>query len=240
MQSFFIWKGIDCRSKGIRLASAAPIIRGEEAVTHVTIPGRAGELTLTEGEKVFRSYIQSVTIIVPRSYNVRDVYNWLSGDGELTLSAEPDRKQHARVIGAITLERVSKCLDFYQGSVQFYCDPVKQSMHEADETVTINGTLKNNGDMPCKPLVVLNGINAENPVVLSVGGKSISIDLSGMENPVTTVRVDCDAQMVTSVDGETNLTAFSTGEFPEVPVGECQIAGSNWTNAVVSMRRRFL
>jgi phage-related protein len=43
----------------------------------------------------------------------------------VTFSGEPDRKQAARVIGAITLNRISRNMDKWQGEVQFYCQPLK-------------------------------------------------------------------------------------------------------------------
>ena len=70
-QSFFIWKGADCRSKGVTVAAPAQIVRGEERVSHVTIPGRAGELTLTEGDDIYQSYIQTMTIQVKGGFRVR-------------------------------------------------------------------------------------------------------------------------------------------------------------------------
>ena len=104
-QSCFIWNGIDCRSRGVIMRGPAPIVRAEERVKHVEIPGLAGDLTETEGENIFNSYIQTVTISVRGAYNVRNIYKGLRGAGYVTFSGEPDRKQAARVIGAITLNR---------------------------------------------------------------------------------------------------------------------------------------
>ena len=70
-QSFFIWKNIDCRAMGVRLAGPAAIIRPEERVQHVTIPGRSGDLTTLEGENVYNSYIQTVTIMAHGAARIR-------------------------------------------------------------------------------------------------------------------------------------------------------------------------
>ena len=104
-KSYFIWNGMDCRNMGVTLAGPVPIIRPEERVKHVEIPGRSGDLTQVEGENVYNSYIQTATIQVRGGYHVRDVYRWLRGSGYVTFSGEPDRKQPARIIGAITLEK---------------------------------------------------------------------------------------------------------------------------------------
>ena len=63
-QSYFIWKNKDCRSMGVKLSGPVPIVRPEERVEHVQIPGRSGDLTETEGAEVYNSYIQTASILV--------------------------------------------------------------------------------------------------------------------------------------------------------------------------------
>ena len=91
-QSFFIWKGVDCRAMGIITRGPAPIVRPEERVKHVEIPGVAGDYTETEGEDIYNSYIQTVSLSVRDGYNVRKVFRWLRGKGFVTFSGEPDRR----------------------------------------------------------------------------------------------------------------------------------------------------
>ena len=45
MKYWFEWNGVRCTTMGIRLQGMPPVQRPEERVTHVVIPGRAGELT---------------------------------------------------------------------------------------------------------------------------------------------------------------------------------------------------
>ena len=66
-QSWFSWNGVDCRSMGVIMTAPAAIIRPEERAQHIEIPGRAGDLTQTEGENIFNSYIQTVSFTVPDS-----------------------------------------------------------------------------------------------------------------------------------------------------------------------------
>ena len=91
-QSFFIWKGIDCRAMGVILSGPVPIVRPEERVNHVQIPGRAGDLTELEGADIYNSYIQTASIAVKTGARVREIYAWLRGSGYVTFSGEPDRK----------------------------------------------------------------------------------------------------------------------------------------------------
>ena len=80
-QLFFVWNGKDCRSMGVTLRRPVPIVRPEERVQHVEIPGRSGDLTYTEGENIFNSYIQTAEICVTGGFRVREVYKWLRGSG---------------------------------------------------------------------------------------------------------------------------------------------------------------
>jgi phenylacetate-coenzyme A ligase PaaK-like adenylate-forming protein len=80
-QSFFIWNNRDCRSMGVRMRGPAPIIRPEERVQHIEIPGRSGDLTQLQGENIYNSYIQTVTFTVTGGFRVREVYKWLRGSG---------------------------------------------------------------------------------------------------------------------------------------------------------------
>ena len=79
-QSYFIWNGIDCRDMGVKLSGPVPIIRPEERVQHVEIPGRDGDLTELESDdsdQIYNSYIQTATIMVQGGYRVREIYNVL-------------------------------------------------------------------------------------------------------------------------------------------------------------------
>ena len=66
---------------GVIMRGPAAIVRPEERVQHVTIPGRTGDLTELEGENIYNSYIQTVSISVRGGFRVRDIYKWLRGEG---------------------------------------------------------------------------------------------------------------------------------------------------------------
>ena len=80
-QSYFIWNDIDCRSLGVKLAAPVPIVRPEERVQHIEIPGRSGDLTLVEGENIYNSYIQTASLLVKGGTRIREIYDWLRGSG---------------------------------------------------------------------------------------------------------------------------------------------------------------
>ena len=177
-QSYFIWNGTDCRGMGIKLSGPVPIVFPEERVKHVEIPGRDGDLTDTEGEdeddKIYNSYIQTASIMVQGRYRTRDIKKWLSGSGEVTFHGEPDRKQKARVIGAITLNKHSRNLDWWVGEVQFYCQPLKQLLTEAPVQITSSGsTVMNSGDKTSRPRIKATASGSS--MTITAGGKTLTI-----------------------------------------------------------------
>lgn len=241
-QSYFIWKNKDCRSMGVIMRGPAPIIRAEERVKHVEIPGRSGDLTETEGEeeeKIYNSYIQTVEISVRGGFRVREIYKWLRGAGYVTFSGEPDRRQQARVIGAITLDKVSRNIDHWAGTVQFYCQPLKEKLQEETVTITSSGTnVQNAGDERAKPRITMtaSGTNA----LVSAGGKSILCMSLTIGNTYVIDSATCEVVDITTPAEPVNCTNQSTGEFPVLKPGQNSVTGSGWSQLVIEKRERFL
>ena len=241
-QSFFIWNGKDCRSMGIIMRGPAAIIRPEERVKHVEIPGVSGDVTETEGQNIFNSYIQTVSISVRGGFRVNKVYEWLRGAGYVTFSGEPDRRQKARVIGAITLNRVSRNLDNWAGEVQFYCQPLKERMAEEKVTVSASGAVvRNNGDVICKPMwkVTPSAATAK----IKAAGAGITgddeITITGLTSGVV-VWVDSDTMEVWNADKSALVTKNSTGEFPVLGQGVNTVTGEGWSALEIQKRERYL
>ena len=240
MALYFIWNGKDCRSMGIELGAAIPIIRPEERVEHVQIPGRSGDMTRLESDDdsdpVFNSYIQTATIEVKGNYRTRDIFNWLRGAGYVTFHGEPDRRQEARVIGAITLNRHSKNSQYWVGECQFYCQPMKELLNEPAETITTSGsTVMNAGDVNAKPRIVATATGTE--MTISANNRTLTVEgLTIGEDYV----IDCQICEILNADGTETLTAESSGRFPVLKQGSNTITGTGWSKLVIDRRQRFL
>ena len=235
-QSYFIWNGKECRSMGVMLQGPVPIIRPEERVQHVEIPGRSGDLTELEEEQIYNSYIQTVTIQVQGGYRVRDIFNWLKGAGYVTFHGEPDRKQAARIIGAITLNKHSRNLDWWVGEAQFYCQPLKQLLTEVPVTITSSGSaVMNAGDVKSKPKITATASGTS--MSITVGGKTLTI--SGLTSGNDYI-IDSEIMEVSNADRSALLTENSAGDFPRLAPGSNTITGSGWSKLVIDRRERFL
>lgn len=235
-QSYFIWKGMDCRDMGVKLSGPVPIVRPEERVQHVEIPGRSGDLTETEGDEIYNSYIQTASIMVQGGYRVREIYNWLKGAGFVTFHGEPDRRQMARIIGAITLNKHSRNLDWWVGEVQFYCQPLKQKLTEATTQITSSGsTVMNAGDVKSRPKITVTASGTS--MTITVGGKTLTI--TGLTSSNKYI-IDSETMEVTNEAGTSLLTKNSVGDFPMLKPGNNAITGSGWSKLVIERRERFL
>lgn len=235
MQSYFIWNGIDSRSMGITTRRAAPLIRPEERVQHVAIPGVSGDLTEIEGEHIYNSYIQTMDISVNAVANVRPVFRWLRGAGFITFSGEPEMEQEARVIGAVTLEKVSRNMDRWAGTVQFYCQPLKQRIYNSAEVLTAAGTIRNSGDVASHPLIIATPAEGETTLEITVNGKTLTVtQADGVRY------IDCLAQEITNADRTALYTVNSGGSFPVLEMGNNEIGGSGWSRLLIYKRERFL
>ena len=234
MQSYFIWNGVDSRAMGIITKAHSPLIRPEERVNHVQIPGRSGDLTEIEGENIFNSYIQTVSFSAVGKDRAIGAFRWLRGEGYITFSGEPDRRQKARVVGAVTLERVSRNMDHWRGQVQFYCQPLKERTYDTAETLTAAGTVYNAGDVDAYP-VILAYPSAAYTMTVTVNGKSfIMTNIRGIR------RIDSGAREVTNATKTVLCTIDSSGPFPVLHPGSNTIAGEGWLKLEIRKNERFL
>ena len=235
MQSYFVWNNIDSRTMGLISKAHAPIVRPEERVQHVSIPGRSGDLTELEGNDIYNSYIQTVSFSVVGADRVNALFRWLRGDGYVTFSGEPDRRQKARVIGAITLERVSRNMDHWRGTAQFYCQPFKERLYSTAETLTAAGTVRNAGDVDAFPVIIATPALGADTMTVTVNGKTLTIS-----NVSGAVRIDSGAQEVSNAARTELLTQETGGPFPVLAVGDNTVGGSGWASLEIYKNERFL
>lgn len=230
---WFEWNGVKCGTKGIKLQDMPEIVRPEERVTHVTVPGRAGDLTQNEGTDIYESYIRTIQMIIDSAADVSAAEKWLRGNGYVTFSCQPELKQKARVINAVTFKKHSRNSSWWEGEVQFYCQPLKEMANETAIEVTASGTqITNPGDTESRPLITITG---SGDVTVRIGEKNISI--TGAESGW---KIDSDLEWVTNSSGTPQMGVY-TGKFPTIPAGNSivQFTG-DITKLTIQGRWRYL
>lgn len=231
MIHYFIWNDQDSRDMHVRVPNRIRITRPEERTERVTIPGRSGELTLTEGQNIYNGYIVTIDISIDGAEHVRAAENWLTGGGELVTDNQPDLKQRARAYSALQLEKHSRNVDRWTGSVQFYCDPVKYDRTEEDITVTTSGTtVTNPGDLRSFPLIEITGSGA---VTVAAGGRTLTIP-----NCTSGWVIDCENEWI--LNGSTPLDGACSGAFPVLEPGENTVIFTGATSLTITPRFRYL
>lgn len=232
MKYWFEWNGVKSTTKGIKLQEMPQIIRPEERIEHVTIPGRAGEVTLTEGDDIYNSYIQTIPLAIDSAANVSAAEKWLRGSGYVTFGGQSTLKQQARVINSVEFRKHSRNSSWWEGEVQFYCDPLKELITEAAVEVTSSGaTVNNPGDTVSRPLITVTG---SGDITITIGGKTIAI-----EGLTSGWKIDSDLQWI--LDGTTPKQGVYTGEFPVFNPGNNTVAFTgSITKLTINGRWRYL
>ena len=64
MTDYFIWNGVDCRTKGIHVSELPPITIPLERSKQTNVPGRPGSLTQLEGDDVYDDMSLTATCFI--------------------------------------------------------------------------------------------------------------------------------------------------------------------------------
>lgn len=236
MFSYFIFNGVHSRDMGVYLAGPAPVMRGKKRVIQQTVLGRPGALIIPESEDAYEPYTQQ--LILRAREPVNGISKWLRGEHYITFSGEPDRKQLATVINQTQFKKVSKHLSYWEGTVQFLCQPLKEAIHEESYLITSGDTITNLGDTDEKPLLTLEG--AYGDFAISAGGRVLAV--TGLGQSYGGCVIDCDAQLMLSYDKTELLTNLTAGDFPVLKEGDntVLITGSHPGAVTIGRRQRWL
>lgn len=204
---WFVWNSIDSRDMGIWVTELPQPVRAAERVEDITILGRAGTLTLKQGENVHESYTKECRITVRSTADYQSILTWLSGDGEVIFANEPDKVYFAHITNEIRFTRDGNSLR--TASIPFSVHPHKGMFPpEKDISITDTGTFYNPGTVASRPLITLT----------VTGTATIDLDGNTMVFTATEdnalipqeIAIDCDTELITcngeiwdgSVDGD--------------------------------------
>jgi len=187
MMPWFIWNGKNSLGDfGLWINKLPPIVRAQERVTNIQIPGRPGTVTMTEGEDVYDAVERKCVILARNSMNIQPVLEWLRGSGELIVSNEADKVYFARIAADVTFSRISN--DLQQATVVFYCQPLKGKRYPETFSFTSDGSIFNPGDVASRPMVMVTGSGDKTAWI--AGNRMKFYNMEG------TLKVDCDAQVI--------------------------------------------
>jgi phage-related protein len=213
MMPWFVWKDKSSYSDfGLWINRLPPITKPSERHEEITIPGRAGHLTLLEGDGVYESYVKRCTVVARADLDFQRITSWLQGSGDVTFSNEPDRAYSAEILDPVEFAYEGNSLK--RANILFYCQPLKHQRTSQQYVFAANGSIYNPGDVASRPVVTVN--------YSGTGTKSVYIGGSRMQFTFTSsnngnIVVDCGAEVITR-NGSIWSGSF-TGNFWRIPQG---------------------
>ena len=232
MTDYFIWNGVDCRTKGIHVSELPPITIPLERSTQTTVPGRPGSLTQLEGDDVYDDMILTATCFISDPAQIPAIATWLKGKGTVTFANRTGGHYNARIANQIPFEKVLRGNPHCSFAVNFRCYPFWYKDNVSDVTITTSGsTITNPGSVYSEPLITLTG---SGDITLMVG--TTIVELTDI---TTGIVLDC--ALKEAYLGTTLMNDHMSGDFPVLKPGLNAISWSgNVMSVVISPRWRFL
>ena len=222
MYPYFIWNNVDSEQMGLWVSQYPDRVRGEERLTQVTVPNRAGRFYLSEGTAVYEPISIYIRAQCKWDVDLEVINDWLSGEGILVLGYEPNRCYKARIAQEVAFGKISN--DLLEGQIRFECEPFKmQYPAEPKVTLTAAGTVTNKGNVPAYPVIKITG---SGDITFTCNGKTIALN-----DVDTSVTLDSGAKIALDDLGN-NFLANTVGTFPILQKGDNSIS---WTGSVTSV-----
>ena len=220
MTDYFIWNGVDCRTKGIHVSELPPITIPLERSKQTNVPGRPGSLTQLEGDAVYDDMILTATCFIADPAQIPAIAAWLKGKGTVTFANRTGGYYQARIVNQIPFEKVLRGNPHCTFVVNFRCFPFWYQENVADITVTTSGTMITNpGSVYTEPIITVYG---SGDITLIVGTTIVEL-----ENISGSIVVDC--VLKEAYQGTTLMNDHMTGVFPVLKPGTNAIS---WTGDV--------
>ena len=232
MTDYFIWNGVDCRTKGIHVSELPPITIPLERSKQTNVPGRPGSLTQLEGDDVYDDMILTATCFIADPAQIPAIAAWLKGKGTVTFANRIGGHYNARIANQIPFEKVLRGNPHCSFAVNFRCYPFWYQENVSDVTITTSGdTITNPGSVYSEPLITVYG---SGNITLMVGTTIVELT-----NVSSSIVLDC--ALKEAYKGTTLMNDHMSGDFPVLKPGLNGISWSgNVTSVVISPRWRFL
>jgi len=235
LNNWFKWNGESCLNYGITVTELPPPTIPAERVTHTNVPGRAGSLTILEGDYVYDDVVLSCTCVISDLSKIPAIAGWLRGSGTVTFADREGGFYYATIANQIPFEKILRGNPHRMFTINFRCKPFWYE-ESPDPIILIaemetSAILQNPGNVPSEPIIMIAGTGE---ITLMVNGTII--ELSDMAGSIT-----IDSQLQEAYNGTTSLNSRMSGDFPVLLPGQNAISWSgNVTNLVIEPNWRYL
>lgn len=225
-----IWKDIESTEiRGLIICELPPITKPKMRVQETTIDGVDGSIIEELG---YESYDKTITIGLTKNFDIDEVIDYFTGEGNITFSNEPERYYKAKIIEQIDYERL---LRFRTAEVTFRVQPFKYELDESKITLTESGkSVLNNGLKESKPIMNIKGTGT---IELSINNLLVfRYTFPEGENEVVIDSEKQDAYL-----GNVLKNRNMVGDFPVLQSGSNVISWSgNVTSILVEPKSRWI
>jgi len=220
MIPYFIFK--DCISHEFKILvnRLPPVQVSQEEGEFIKVPGRSGYLY--QFHDSFKETSKDIIITAMNLEKIEDIKQWLTGEGKLVLSSEPDVFYFARVTNQVDYSRLR--IDRYkQATITFICQP-HGYLRDSPERIVLDsrGTIYNPGTYKSKPIIE---VFATGNVTLTINSKNII--LTDINDHVT-----LNSEIEEAYRDLLSMNNRMQGEFPIFDVGANQIS---WVGNVTKL-----
>ena len=232
MNAWFEWKGEKSSDYGIRVLTQASIVRPQERVSRIAIPGMPGTLVYTEGEDIYDDMLLTVKCYIADASRLDDICGWLKGSGNLELSNRAGGYYKARVNNQVSFSKLLRTNPHMSFTVIFRCHPFWYYKNVSNITVQTSGSFVTNpGSVWSEPVLTVYGTGDAD---LMVGTKLITLtDIPS--------RITIDSVVKEAYKDSVLKNNLMSGEFPVLYPGANAISwDGNITKVVVQPNWRTL
>lgn len=223
MNDWFDWNNTRCTNYGIRVLNQPSIIRAQERVESIVIPGLSGSLTRTEGKDIFEEKNQSCVCIIEDDVinRIAKIGGWLRGGGNVTFANQPDGYYKARIANQIPFDKILRNHPHRSFSVEFICQPFFYLFTGDTSRSYYSGErLTNPGNIASAPIIKVTG---DGDGTIMCGESTM---LTNGLGEVGYIIIDCEAKIAYKgapgdpTDPLTLLGTRVTGEWLTIPTGD--------------------
>lgn len=157
MSDWLSFRGVNSTSLGVYMLDPPPITIAAERVLTEQIPGRDGDLEITDG--ALDPISLPVLLYCRDESRINEIAAWLRGRGWLQLGNRPNERYKARCVTQIQLDRIVRGRDNRTFEVLFDCQPHRYIYPEADdiEIMASGATVTNPGTAKSEPKLRIEG-----------------------------------------------------------------------------------
>ena len=251
MNDWFEWGGVRCTDYGIHVSEQPPITIPKERTTQVTVPGRPGTVTVTEGADVYENKTLTAKCWLADPTVIPEVAAWLKGRNTLTFANRQGGHYYARLSNQVLFKRILRGNPHVSFDIEFLCSPFwyPDNVQETDIPASnnvVSHIMSGVGSVYSQPKITVHGSGSIN---LMVNGATVYLD--DISDPIT---IDCDSGIAYTFDANDQKVfagehvSLEDGEWPRLQPngyanrisGTASGNGSTLTKVIIQPNWRYL